>query len=506
MTRCSQVLYLFLFFAPVGARAEGTLDGNWTMTFKGMEVDTPSWGPDCGPKPKPYRQQLKRPVTVKETNGQLIVVGGGTRTDACGSVNPKVRTVSTSRLPSKWRRVCETGSDDPRFERGVYTVEANGSDTLVYTAESKFDWTLKGNHCVANVKETRRFARETKASSSGEAPAAPKTSTGTGDDGPENDAIPPLGCERPGPPKWVTLSPKRARLGPSQTVCFEATVRDEKGCSLDVTPKWSVSQKGNPVPGLVSHAGCFRSGATAADAEGKYTVTARAGGRSAVAEVDVVFGDLDGLLAARLEPLDDMPSAGAQPTAAKTAAVSSTVGNDGNRPTTAAPLQRRPPFGEPSVQTSTADSGMGFTIVLLLLFVLLGAATGGVVFYILRGRSRQHEAETREFDAWPEDIARSDSGFEVRNNSEVIDHIAQRSNSVVLSMKCNTCGRMYESDAQYCPHDQSALVASVAPADVTEAGMICPACNRGYDTDARYCPHDAERLIPYTEWREQKGK
>jgi ferredoxin len=79
-------------------------------------------------------------------------------------------------------------------------------------------------------------------------------------------------------------------------------------------------------------------------------------------------------------------------------------------------------------------------------------------------------------------------------------------NSIIMSMRCEECGRTYKSDARFCPYDKSALVASVTPSKDTEEGMVCPKCFRGYGKEARFCPHDAEQLIPYSEWRERKER
>ena len=46
------------------------------------------------------------------------------------------------------------------------------------------------------------------------------------------------------------------------------------------------------------------------------------------------------------------------------------------------------------------------------------------------------------------------------------------------------------------------LNAPATSAKMPGNGVICPKCHRGYDPGARFCPHDSEKLIPYSDWRQ----
>jgi hypothetical protein len=477
-------LVIIILGTAVSARAQETFAGPWTMTLVSMEVTVHSWGANCGEKPKSYSQAKQKPVDVREENGQLILSGGGARTDACGSLNPKVRTLSASRLPGKWSRVCQTAKDDPKFERGVYTLVASGKHKLEYTAVSKFDWTLKGDHCVASTKERRIYVRQKKALP----PAEEKVSEAESPLSPET-VVP--GCESPGPVKWVTVSPKKTRLGPGQSTCLEVSVRDQKGCVIDKKPSWIVTQNGVVVNGLISGSGCFHAGETAADAEGRYMVTARAGGKSATAEIDVVFPELDGLLAARLKPLEESDTE--KPSSVKENQVSA----EDEPYREAKPRPPTPSGARMAAQTTTPESSGDRALWVLLIVMVIGIGTIALIFF-LRRQPLTNLEDQKELDDWPEEAP--------EDRIKLTDNIALTSESVILTKRCVQCGGIFDSDARFCPYDKSELVATVTPSKAPEAGMVCPKCSRGYGADARFCPHDSEPLVSYATWREKKDK
>ncbi len=442
------------------------------MTFLGMAVDIQTWDAGCGARPAAYSRQPRKAVEIREENGHLILSGGGVRTDACGTSNTSVHTVSAHHLPKKWTRICRTPNDDPRSEQGVYSLVVKHGDKLEYTAVTDIDWRIGESRCVATTTEQRIFIR-----------GALTADTAKGEPGEANDPVVLMGCETPGPAKWVTIAPKRARLGPQQSVCFEATLRDQKGCIINEKPEWSTTQEGIVVKGLISSAGCFRAGKTAADAEGRYTVIAKVGGKSASAEVDVVFPEIDRLVAVHLNPLEEE-----NPEAPESIEKSQRP----SLPPATRKLKRADIVGPPSIQGATQGSAGSHSTLILLLLILAGVISAVTFVLFLRYRSRRACEPQRESD---------DS---VNGSAELINHITQQTDSVILSMKCTVCGRLYKSDARFCPHDKSALVASVAPSDAPERGMICPKCFRGYSPDASFCPHDSEKLVPYAEWRAKK--
>ena len=272
--------------------------GNWNMTSMSLSVKIKSWGEHCGPRPGSYSSKKSRPVEIVAKGHHLIFSKGGTRTDRCGSPNPRLYTISQSIRPGWWERVCQTAKNDPKFEKGNYKVVAEGTRKLIYTAVSNFDWTLKGDHCIATSEERRIYVRismekkEEKTKSKIEEPPVTE---------PSDEPL----CKQPGAINHLTVLPRKARIGPGQKTCFKAIGVDENDCRFPVEAKWTASQNKKVVHGLVTQNGCFRAGQTAADAEGLYVVTAKVGSKSDTARIVVVFPDLGELFSARLKPLDN---------------------------------------------------------------------------------------------------------------------------------------------------------------------------------------------------------
>jgi len=160
------IVAVYIAIGPISSlRAGEKYAGLWIMTTMRFNVEIHSWGNNCGPRPKSYSSNKQREVEITEQKGHLVFSRGGIRTDRCGSPNPRINTVSENRTSSKWRRVCNTKKDDPKFEKGEYILEAIEKNKFEYTVNSNFNWTLKGDHCVASLKEKRIYIRKEKISS-----------------------------------------------------------------------------------------------------------------------------------------------------------------------------------------------------------------------------------------------------------------------------------------------------------------------------------------------------
>ncbi|MDD5309224.1 MAG: hypothetical protein PHU25_18070 [Deltaproteobacteria bacterium] len=402
-----------------------------------LKVAIEGWGENCGPQPKSYSSSQVRMVDVDEQGGHLIFSTGGVRTDRCSSPNPKLHTVSESVSPGRWNRVCETSPDDPKYEKTDGTLASSGTDRLEYRVKSRFDWTLKGDHCVAVLDERRVYER---AEPSGDGPKAR----------PEPEPVQP-GCEQHGATVKLVVQPKSVRIGPGERMCFRALGVDERGCRFPVAATWSATQEGEDAGRLLAGNGCFSAGATAADSEGLYEIAARAENRKASAQVTVAYPDLGDLLAARLEPLQD--AGGPRPEAAA-----------------ATPVPAVPPVAPTpaAVAAAPAPAPAGSRVPWIALIAVLAvlACAGGVLAAVLLRRSRRARTDDAAEDDWgDEESARS------RANGGTA--------TAGLAAKPLAGGRDSENNV----------------------GMICPKCHRGYDGDARFCPHDSEKLMPYPEWR-----
>ena len=309
IARMTAILVTVVLAIPSGALANPKFAGRWNMTSRKLVVTVENWGEFCGPQPKVYSSNKVRPVDIISQGSHLVFSIGGLRTDRCSSPNPHLQTKGQSTSKTRWTRVCETPSSDPKFEREEYTLTAKGNDRLEYTKKSKFDWTLKGDNCVASMTERRVYERQAEPGADDEA-ETPKKATKPKLDleypEPEDEKV---DCKRDGAITRLVVNPLNVEIGPQERICFKAVGVDAAGCRFKVDASWTVSQGGQEVGGLLSRNVCFKAGATAADSEGIYDIAAQAEGKQGTAHVTVSFPDLGELLHARLHPSQELETA-----------------------------------------------------------------------------------------------------------------------------------------------------------------------------------------------------
>ncbi len=480
------LLILLLGTAQAFAQGAQKYAGEWKIIKSNLQVTLKSWGQNCGPKPQSYANNKIREVIIIARGDHLVFSRGGVRTDRCWSPNPRIRSTAKSIGGGKWKRTCKTPPDDPRFEEGNYTLSAKGTDRLDYLAVSKVDWRLKGDHCVALLREKRVYLRAN-------VKLDDRLKPPRDEDKPRDATEPrPEQCKSPGPLNRLSLQPRRVRIGPGDRICFRAMGHDAQGCRFPVEAVFRLTQEGRDVQGLLSPTGCFSAGDTAADSEGVYVIAARAEGKRALAEVQVVFPDLSELLSAQLRASEELmtspadagspptkPATGKMPTAEKSA-----------RETESA----APPSPAPAVKTAPSEGETGSSGVLLWGIIVGLVLVGGIVatIVVMRRRAAQ-QLDVDDDRAWFGDAEGDDD--DVERGVEVT---------------CPTCHRSFPSGALFCPFHGVALVPAKQDQHSLDtnskseiSGMICPKCHRGYKSDARFCPHDSQGLVPYEEWRKK---
>lgn len=425
-TFLSSVLFAVSILAVAASRADDRWNGVWTMTSMSLDVAVESWGENCGPRPVSYTSKQAREVEITAAGRHLIFSKGGMRTDRCGSPNPRLATVSQMTTSGVWSRTCQTENTDPKYEWGEYSLVAKGSDRLEYTAKSKFDWTLKGDHCVASSTEKRIYVRDLDASERARQERLEKENGNEEEEKINLDEVHPE-CAEPGETKRISVQPKDVRLGPGERVCFKVLAWDGNGCKKEVNASWSATQDFQSADELISKGGCFKAGDTAADSEGLYRVAAKADGKADFAEVTVVFPDLGELLAARLRPLDELPDA------------------DGGAAAATAPKLTLIPL-QPSAGTSqpaAAEMSRSGWLWIAVAGVLAAAAIGAVLAVVLRRSKKtsdRHGPVERENNRIKEELSTS-TPFRTE-----------------MGMVCPKCHRGYDSTARFCPHDSEKLL------------------------------------------------
>jgi len=478
MKHCAALLIatLIAVAAPCAHGAAEQYAGQWKRVSARTSVNVESWGENCGPEPKSYSNNSVVELEIVAQGNHLVFTKGGLRTDRCSSANPRLITKTEKVTGARWERVCETAPDDSKFERDEYAYTATNFDKIEYRVKSRYDWTLKGDHCVLSLEERRVFER------AGAAHKEEEPGNAAGAEEPE--PIPEEGaeeaapaCEREGELKRLQIFPKDAEIGPGERICFKASGFDASGCRFDAAAVWVAQQNGIEVGGLMSRGGCFQAGATAAESEGSYEVIALAEGKKASAAVRVAFPDLSDLLHVRLDPSRELGSADAG------AASGARVGAE------AAPEATPPPLAAPE------PSGAPLLLILAVCLVIAVAAGVVVVVIVVRKRSaesaRDDEFSDSMWPAPPRDMGTARPEARREDSSKV---------------RCAKCGEQYPAGSRFCPLDGTVLTPAGGvdrPIDVpaNAPGMVCPKCHRGYGADARFCPHDSAKLVPYPEWR-----
>jgi len=464
------VLVLFaLTWAELGAltaAAQGPaeLAGRWRAGPTRLTVQIASWGPDCGPRPRSTTLAAPGEVSVTARAGHLAFGGAvDRRTDQCWSENRTLRRQSSVRRGSSWTTRCATPRDEPKAEKGVYTLTVAGPAVLERRGVSEYDWQLNDSHCVATVTEVQRFTRSPEAStaSAREAAGAPS-------------------CQ-PGPPVSLALRPDARRIEPGEQVCFRATLLDAAGCPTPVSPRLRLERPEGL--GGTMRGRCFVAGANAATAEGTFRIIASARGLTSRASVAVQTADLSDLRAQRIGEGGEGSRAEAEAARAEEAArLAASSGRGGVSPWL-----------------------VGGLVVVGLALVVLGL----VVANALQARGRPGEAA-------PETVAQAipaggspappsappDRGAGATDPAPPPTMTAPPSDAAMI---CPVCRVGYSGGGGVCPRDGVELLPyevfvarhkEGAVGAAAEARRVCPTCGTKYHGETRFCGRDGSALVP----------
>lgn len=288
------------------AQSTAALAGTWQAGATSMDVAVESWGGDCGPRPQASQSAGGGNVAI-EAQGQALVIHGrdrDIRTDQCWSPNPMLRRVGSSYVAGLWVTRCKTRDQDPREEQGTYTLKLLAADRLLYQDVSHFNWRLNASTCTATITTTQTLHRGVApAAQPASAPAPTATQTPATNNSAAPAPIPLEDSKTPCVPKnaaRISLRPHDSEIALGERVCFRARVLDAAGCALpDSKITWSLDH----APGIKAKLqdGCLTAGASSAESEGTFRVTAAQGALRAEASVHVSAESLTSLIAKRLQ-------------------------------------------------------------------------------------------------------------------------------------------------------------------------------------------------------------
>jgi len=216
-----------------------------------------------------------------------------------------LRRVGSSYVAGLWVTRCKTRDQDPREEQGTYTLKLLAPDRLLYQDVSHFNWRLNESTCTATITTTQTLHRGVARAAE---PAQPAAAAATPPPPPvaSNRAPPPVPLEdskTPCVPKnaaRISLRPHDTEIALGERVCFHARVVDAAGCAVpDASITWSLDH----APGIKAKLqdGCLQAGASSAESEGLFQVTAAHGALRAEASVRVSAESLTSLIAKRMQ-------------------------------------------------------------------------------------------------------------------------------------------------------------------------------------------------------------
>ncbi len=482
------VVALVLSLWSVAARSDdASFDGPWSISPVTEAFVVQQWGSPCGPAPVTGAMSPAESVAVHEEHGELEILGAHRtfRTDGCLDAMPTLSRETHSHDARSWRTRCGTPASDPR--RAVVNTAffvAPGDDAISIAETGRYEFTIGGERCVADVKRGAILSRLPGASpaSSMGAPAGKSTAP-----------APRVDCSAPGEPARLEVRPSRKLLRLGETFTFSGTVVDANGCAIGTPISWVVG----PV--------AFRDGQTHAgrpsiDGNGKlvvpsddfsdatFDVVAMAAGRGARASVEATSpANFEALLAQ-----SGLDAHGERGEPAVAVLATSSIGASRTRAEDGA-SHRRTMF----------IAIVGGLSLLLGAVAIFGARRARNANRAEREAQARHAAKMLDYESQKRDREQQ-YAEQMRAHVQSVA-IAQQQAAAAAARGvdagpafCPSCRREFERGGAFCPFDSNRLVTIAGHEDLLAgpAGGVCPACKRGFNPGVRVCPHDGEELVP----------
>jgi hypothetical protein len=490
------------FLWPHLARADGSpLDGGWNMSTVTETFTVQQWSPTCGPAPVSGNGQAGGPVKVRADGAELVIEGGPRtlRTDGCLDPMPTLAREAHSSDGESWRTRCSTPQSDPR--RAVVNTAyflGGGPDTISIAETGRYELTINGSRCIADVKRDaslRRIVAAPVASASGSVRPVPVPTVTI----PAVAATPPPAptptkrdCSSPGDATRLEVRPSRKLMRLGDTFGFRALVLDTNGCATNTGIQWAIGS-------LRFKDGQARATAPSVDGWGRVTVpgdfsdatfdvVATAAGRSAKSAVDVTSpANYEALLA------------------------QSGLDSNGERREPSVAILATGSIGASDVRAEDGATRRRLIFISIIVTIALGL---GLVAVMAAKRSQKALAVER---AAEDRHAHRMDEYEQQKRQREEKHAAQmraHRESVAAAqeaaaaaaargidsgpMFCPSCRREFASGSTYCPFDSNRLVVIAGHQNLMggPAGGVCPMCRRGFNPGVKVCPHDGEELVP----------
>jgi hypothetical protein len=496
-------------FASPARADDAPLDGAWSMTAVTESFVIQRWGAPCGPPPVSGTMLEGGPVTIRRSGGELALVAARRtlRTDQCLDSMPTIAPETHSRDARSWRSRCGTPPSDPRHATvNTAFFVAPGDDSISVAETGRYEFTISGERCVADVKRGTTLTRVGAPAYSAwpiaswpvvRVPAAAASPPGpTLLPVPERVAVTPvlrLDCTPPGQPARLEVRPSRKLLRLGETFAFEGAVVDANGCATPAPIVWSIGP-------IAFSDGRTHDGRPSVDSSGRLTVPednfadatfdviAVAAGRAAHASVQATSpANFESLLAqSGLDSNGERNEPSIAILATSSIGASRTHAEDGAS-------QRR----------TTFIVVVGGLSLLLGIVAVVGARRARAAGNSARLAEERHIEKMREYEQ--KKRAREHQHAEQLRAHIQSVAIAQQQAAAAAARGiatgpsfCPSCRREFPGGVAFCPFDSNRLVAIAGHEDLLAGpvGGVCPTCKRGFNPGVRVCPHDGEELVP----------
>ncbi|HZU81816.1 MAG TPA: hypothetical protein VE987_02815 [Polyangiaceae bacterium] len=467
---------------------EPSFDGLWSMSAVTEAFTVQHWAAPCGPPPVSGTMLPGGPVALRGDRGELVISAERRtlRTDQCLDPMPTLARDTHSHDARSWRTRCVTPPADPRHAvvNAAFFV-APGDDAISMAETGRYEFSVGGERCVADVKRSASLSRLVAVSPTPSATAAPA------DKGPA--AAGRVDCAAPGAAARLEVRPSRKLLRLGESFTFRGIVVDANGCPTDTPIQWTAG----PVAfrDHLAHAGrpsidaAGRLSVPQVDfSDATFEVVATAAGRSASASVEATSSENYESLLAR----SGLDSNGERGEPAVAVLATSSIGASRARAEDGA-ARRRGTF--------------------LAVVAGLASLLGVVAFVGARRARRSRRAEQAALQRHSEKVReyeRLKSEREAQHAEQMRAHIqsvaiAQQQAAAAAARGiaagpsfCPSCRREFPGTTAFCPFDANRLVAIAGHEDLLSGppGGVCPSCKRGFNPGVRVCPHDGEELVP----------
>ncbi|MGH7434202.1 MAG: hypothetical protein ACRENE_00840 [Polyangiaceae bacterium] len=491
------------FFARArAARADmPPLDGPWGMSPVSETFTVQQWSGACGAAPVSGTAMSGGNATVRAEGPELVISAGRRtlRTDQCIDSLPTLASDSHTTDGSSWRTRCSTPATDPRRAviNAAYFLGGDGTLTLAETG--RYEFTINGARCIADVKRAgslKRISAAAAPAASAAAPAAAPAQAGapqpkTGGAGGGNPYNP---CSSPGDAARLEVRPSRKLLRLGDDFSMRAVVLDANGCFTSTPIQWKVDN-------LHFADGQTHGGQPSVDAAGKlsvpssdfadatFDVVATAAGRSAKASIQATSP-------ANYEAMLAQSGLGPQGESSEAAVAILATGSIG-------------------ATDARAEDGAGkrraiFIAVIGGMVVLLGVVAFIGIRRSRKGKAFEQAAEERHAERL-RDFEDQKRVREEKHAAQMQAHLdsvkkAQDAAAAMAAARssgpgpvfCPSCRREFPAATTYCPFDSNKLVPVAGHENMMmgPGGGVCPTCKRGFNPGVKVCPHDGDELVP----------